>query len=570
MRSVAGSSLIGFLFVLALLAAGLAFFFLRGGAPASPSPSAEPGATPVPAGALEVVFAYGSEKQAWVEAVTARFNAGQPALPSGKRFVVSARAMGSGECIDDVAAGRCQAHLVSPASDAFIKLGNAKARAANGKDLIGRCDNLVLSPVVVAMWKPMAEALGWGRKPVGWADLLPLVGDGRGWGGLGQPQWGAFRFGHTHPAYSNSGLQTLFALVYAGAGKTAGLTLQDTAEAKVQAFVAGIERGVVHYGQSTGFFAKRLAANGPGYLSAAVLYESSVIEANAKPGLAFPLVAVYPKEGTFWSDHPCGVVEREWVTTDHRAAAERYLKFLLEKPQQEQALQFGFRPADPAIALAAPIVAANGVDPQEPRTTLETPSTEVMDACLRLWQQAKKRAEVVLVFDRSGSMNEGGKIAAARTGAEQLVSLLGDEDVFGLLPFNAQLQGDGSGLALKGSRQQALGQVRTLFADGGTALYDAIDKAYASLAARAGDGRIAAIVVLTDGADTNSRLPLDQLLAHLAAKHEGGGIRVFTIGYGKDANKEVLKRIADATQAAFYAGTTDNIITVFRDISTFF
>lgn len=530
----------------------------------------EPGTAPVPPDALELVFAYGSEKQAWVEAVTARFHAGNPTLPSGKRIVVTARPMGSGECIDDVAAGRCQAHLVSPASDAFIKLGNAKARAATGKDLIGRCDNLVLSPVVVAMWKPMAEALGWGTKPVGWSDLLPLVGSGRGWGDLGQAQWGAFRFGHTHPAYSNSGLQCLFALVYAGAGKTAGLTLQDVAEPKVKAFVAGIERGVVHYGQSTGFFAKRLAASGPGYLSAAVLYESSVIEANARPGLPFPLVALYPKEGTFWSDHPCGLVEREWVTTAHRQAAERYIAFLLGKPQQEMALQFGFRPSAPEIPLAAPISAAHGVDPQEPRTTLATPSVEVMDACLGLWQVAKKRAEVVLVFDRSGSMNEDGKINAARAGAEQLVSLLGDEDVFGLLAFNDRLFGNGSGTALATTRQQALGQVRGLFADGGTALYDAIDAAYVQLSSRDHQGRIAAIVVLTDGADTNSSLRLEQLLARFAAKREGGGIRVFTIGYGKGANKDVLKSIADATQAAFYAGTTDNIITVFRDISTFF
>ena len=196
------------------------------------------------------------------------------------------------------------------------------------------------------------------------------------------------------------------------------MTLQDVADPKVKTFVSGIERGVVHYGHSTGFFAKRLAASGPGYLSAAVLYESSVVEANSKPGLPFPLVAIYPKEGTFWSDHPCGVVDREWVSADHRAAAAIYLKYLLERPQQEQALQFGFRPAAPEIPLAAPLILANGVDPKEPKTTLETPSTEVMDACLRLWQEAKKHAHVVLVFDRSGSMNEDGKILAARTGAE--------------------------------------------------------------------------------------------------------------------------------------------------------
>jgi Ca-activated chloride channel family protein len=45
---------------------------------------------------------------------------------------------------------------------------------------------------------------------------------------------------------------------------------------------------------------------------------------------------------------------------------------------------------------------------------------------------------------------------------------------------------------------------------------------------------------------------------------------VFTIGYGREANQDVLRAIADATQARFYAGTPANIRTVFRDISTFF
>ena len=68
--------------------------------------------------------------------------------------------MGSGETIDSILSGRLQAHLASPASEAFIKIGNAESRAKTGKDLITSTDNLVLSPVVIAMWQPMAEAIG--------------------------------------------------------------------------------------------------------------------------------------------------------------------------------------------------------------------------------------------------------------------------------------------------------------------------------------------------------------------------------------------------------------------------
>src|SRR5262249_55655775 len=228
-------------------------------------------------------------------------------------------------------------------SGAYVQLGNAEAKAKGQKEVIGPTRNLVLSPVVIATWKPMAEALGWGKKPVGWADVLEVVRNKEGWAAKGHPEWGAFKFGHTHPEYSNSGLIALFAEVFAGTGKTEGVTVADVNNAKTAAFLNAIEKSVVHYGRSTGFFGKAMFANGPQYLSAAVLYENMVIESYAGKNrdLAFPVVAIYPKEGTFWSDHPVGVVQRDWVTEEHREAAKLYVDYLVKKEQQAKALKYG-------------------------------------------------------------------------------------------------------------------------------------------------------------------------------------------------------------------------------------
>ena len=94
-------------------------------------------------------------------------------------------------------------------------------------------------------------------------------------------------------------------------------------------------------------------ANGPQYLSAAVLYESMVVESYSEQNMPFPVVAIYPKEGTFWSDHPIGVVDREWVTPEHREAAKIYIQYLLDRPQQEHAITYGFRPASVEVAVGA-------------------------------------------------------------------------------------------------------------------------------------------------------------------------------------------------------------------------
>lgn len=373
----------------------------------TPRSSKPEGPPPPKEGLIELLFTYGSEKQDWVTALTTDFNRSGVKIGSGKLIRVTTMAKGSGECLDEAIAGTTQAHLTSPASSAFIKLGNAQWRAKTGKDLIPATDNLVLSPVVIAMWKPMAEAIGWGPKPVGWSDILALATEPQGWAARGMAQWGEFRFGHTHPQFSNSGLMSLFAEVYAATGKQAGLSVADVQRPEVARFVGDIERSVVHYGSSTGFFGKRMFADGPAYVSAAVLYENMVIESyRQKEALTLPLIAIYPKEGTFWSDHPAGVIEREWVTPEHREAARKYLDFLLARPQQEKALTFGFRPALAEVPLTAPIDAEHGVNPKEPQTTLEVPPVEVMDAVTRLWQEHKKRANVTLVIDVSGSMKE--------------------------------------------------------------------------------------------------------------------------------------------------------------------
>src|SRR5262249_18523224 len=136
------------------------------------STDSEPGASS--ADRLELTFTYGSEKEKWINEVTNEFNRGDHRTASGKRIYVRTYPMGSGEAIDEVLEGRRQPHIISPASAAFIKLGNAQSQSKTGKDLIGSTDNLLLSPVVIAMWKPMAEAIGWGKKPIGWSDILAL------------------------------------------------------------------------------------------------------------------------------------------------------------------------------------------------------------------------------------------------------------------------------------------------------------------------------------------------------------------------------------------------------------
>ncbi|WP_437755320.1 extracellular solute-binding protein [Sorangium sp. So ce1389] len=542
-----------------------------------PSSSAAPAASdrpaPEPAKApLTIVVAYGSEKKTWLEEQAQRFEARGEKTRSGRPIHIEPKAMGSGEAVQSIAAGELKPHVFSPASAVYVSLLNSAWSAKTGtpKPLSPAGDPLVLSPIVVAMWKPMAEVLGWPGKPIGWSDLVKVSADPKGWGALGHPEWGRFKLGHTHPEYSNSGLLAVLAEAYAGARKTRGLTAADLDAKATQDHLHAIEQTIVHYGKSTGFFSDKMLARGPAYLSAAVLYENLVIESYGKGGDApFPIIAVYPVEGTFWSDHPYAVLDAAWVGDEEREGAQAFLRFLKGKPQQERALELGFRPADPSIPIGAPIDAAHGVDPKQPQTLLEVPDGATLEKLLGVWQRAKKTSDVILVFDKSGSM-AGKPLAEAKSGARSFLDVLHDRDDVTLLFFDGVLHPAIGPKQLGKGKAELVARIDGTVADGKTALYDAVARAYdlALARAKAEPARIHAVVVMTDGKDEGSQLALDAVMKRFSG--EDAPVKVFTIAYGDGADPAVLEQIAEAARGSSAKGATDTIVGVYKDMASFF
>ena len=533
-----------------------------------PTPGPKP-AVGSPAGpAVEVSILYGSEKKTWLEEQIKAFHAGHAALPDGRAIHVTGKAIGSGEAMTAILDGNEHPTVFSPASGAYVTLLDQawQSRDNHTRPIAPAGEPLVLSPIVIAMWKPMAEAIGWPDRPIGWTDILAVSRDPRGWGKFGHPEWGAMKLGHTHPEYSSSGLLSALAIAYAGARTTRGLTAAVLP--KVEPFMADVEDAIVHYGKSTGFFSDKMIERGPTYLSAAVLYENLVIESYARQR-SLDLVAIYPVEGTFWSDHPYSVLDADWVKPEQRAAAGVFLGFLKARPQQERALALGFRPVDPAIKVGAPIDPAHGVDAKQPQTLLEIPDAATLDALLAAWRRTKKPADIVLVFDKSGSM-KGNPLDQAKRGAKAFLATLDARDHVTLMFFDHAVYPAFGPVELGKSRRELDGRIDGISADGGTALYDATLAAHGLLEARrkATAHRIRAVVVMTDGDDTNSTHRLD---ATVKAMHvEEGGASVFTIGYGDDPNQRALEAIAQAGSGSFSKGNVDTIIQTFRDLASFF
>lgn len=525
---------------------------------------------------VQVEIVYGSEKEDWLDVLIEEYNAQDNRTESGSRIEIVGVPMGSISSMDAILAQEITPTVWSPAASIYLPIANDRWQATNSGPLVDEdAEQLVLSPVVIAMWRPMAEALGWPERDLGWEDISNFSASEEGWSQYGFPEWGDFKLGHTHPQFSNSGYTSVIAEAYAGAGKQRDLTVEDLRDEEVRMFVEDVEKSIIHYGSSTGFFARRMFEGGPSYLSAAVLYENLIVaqEAERLAGRSqqLPVVAIYPKEGTFWSDHPYAILDAPWVTEEQTEAAELFQAYLLSEEQQRRALEFGFRPADPSIALSSPLDTDHGVDPSQPQTVLEVPEADVLVEVWDLWRDVKKPVDLVVVMDISGSM-QGQKIAAARTSLLQFIELLDDRDRLSVVLFNEELI-ELSPLSPLGEKRDDVSQrVSGVIECCGTRLYDGVEFGYNILETSGDPEHIRAIVVLSDGADTNSSQNLNTLVSTVGDIGEEGGnaTKIFTIGYGNDADFGILEQISEATGARSYEGSPETINEVYIEIATFF
>jgi len=549
-----------------------------------------------PGDCVVVDMAVSSEKITLLGDLADSFNASAGAKVNGRCVFVRPRSVASGlaatlipqEWPNPDANGEPPV-IWSPASSGWAGIVNARA----GREMAPPGTPFMLTPLVIAMPKPMAEALGWPATQIGFKDLLPLAQNPAGWGAVGHPEWGPFRLGKTNPNFSTSGLNFTIAEYYAAVGKTQGLTMEDLARPAAVDFARQIESSVVHYGDITMTFLNNwFAADARGtaltYASVVAVEEKSVIDYNKgnpdgvlSPGETArvprdPLVAIYPSEGTLYSDSPFIVLDAPWVDADEKAAAALFEDFVQQPDNQRTVLQYGFRPNNPTVPLADPIVEANGVGPAQPTATLGVPVPDVLIGILDSWAELRKEAGVLLVVDISGSMGEivtdDGKtrLDLAQQAAVGALDQFKASDDVGLWAFSTDLGGPDPNV-----RQLVpIGQIGTNKADiaraiegqfptNGTPLYEVTEQAYTTMLDSYDPAKINAIVLLTDGqnddgAPDDDNQQFQDLIARLQQGSEGSSsqpVRLFTISYGDDADQLTLRAISQATHAATYSAT---------------
>jgi formylglycine-generating enzyme required for sulfatase activity len=156
---------------------------------------------------------------------------------------------------------------------------------------------------------------------------------------------------------------------------------------------------------------------------------------------------------------------------------------------------------------------------------------------------------VVLVLDRSGSMKSEGKIAQMKQAVHSQLRAAGNNMQVQVVVFNdnaERLQGEIGA------------QVDTLQASGGTEIFKGLELAYQGLKS-AGEGQLVALL-MTDGQNGS------KVGSSVLNSFKADGIPIYTVPFGKDADIDLMQRIADETGGQLLSSSESALNLSFRQI----
>lgn len=337
---------------------------------------------------VEIGIAYGTEKQRWLQWAVDEF----AKTKDGREIQINLIPMGSLEGAQAILAGDQRINVWNPASalykDVFVQEWTIK----NNTDPIVREEQLALSPMVFVFWQERYDAFVAKYGEASFNTVAQALREPGGWDAIAKkPEWGLFKFGHTHPNQSNSGLMILSLLAYEFQKKQRSLELKDILDPPFQTWMNDLENGVSGLSNSTGNMMRDMVLRGPSSYDALCVYENVAIDyfKNAE-GRWGELRVAYPKRN-MWSDQPYYILNTPWSNDLQRKAAGRFADFLLTDTIQRAALNHGFRPGNPSVPIKFPespftIYQKNGLQVDIP-SVCEPPKAEVINNLLAIWQR---------------------------------------------------------------------------------------------------------------------------------------------------------------------------------------
>lgn len=428
---------------------------------------------------------------------------------------------------------------------------------------LGNQVKIMSSPVVLGLSSSAAQRLGFAGRPVGWAEIAEKAGQK------------AFSYGMTDPSASNSGFSALVgvASALAGAGNAVDANQVAAVTPKLTEFFSAQALSSGSSGWLSEAFEKR-AQDPAGKIDGLINYESVLLSMNAGGKLPEPLSIVYPSDGVVTADYPLTLLTG--ANDDARGAHQRLTDHLRTPDVQRRIAETTHRrPVVPGVELGARFT-------QKDLLELPFPATrDAVDALLSAYfNKIRRPSRTLYVVDTSGSM-AGDRIEALRTA---LVGLTGaDASLTGrfrgfrnreevtIMPFDTTPREPRTFVVPEQDPRAVLAEIKSfaegLNANGGTAIYDSLDRAYTVLApvlAKDPD-RFHSIVLMTDGENANGRDFAQFQTGFTGVPAQVRQVPVFTVLFGEGSGDE-LSKVADMTGGKVFDARNTKLTDVFKEI----
>ncbi|MFX1527767.1 MAG: substrate-binding domain-containing protein [Promethearchaeota archaeon] len=290
---------------------------------------------------VRITIIYSSEKASWMTMAYTDFMNEWRTTHPGEEIRIDMHPYGSSDSIISILNGEIFPTIWSPASSIWMTFLNTKWAEYTGSVIpiveISEAVKLIYSPVVIATW----EAFNATYNIKSFSDVRNLNLD---------PNVNV-KMAHTDPRLSNSGFMSVIMAISAASGITSeNLTMNELTNYGNQQWLREFESSAVMFGKSTGFLSRYMKEGGPNALNIVFLYENLIRDISST-SVGGKVIAIYPEEGTLYSDHPFCILNADWITPEQRVVADAFLDFLNQTKTVESAMAYGFRPIDPSIPI---------------------------------------------------------------------------------------------------------------------------------------------------------------------------------------------------------------------------
>ena len=443
-----------------------------------------------------------------------------------------------------------------PSDVAWFSSGKYLSLLPGAGSRIVASERIMLSPVVIGVKQSVAARFGWVNNPnVTWKDIEARSADG------------SFHFAMTNPAASNSGLTALIGVASALSGSSDAIDTGTIDKDALRAFF----RGQTLTAGSSGFLADTYVRQQDG-VDGMINYESVLLQLNSGGQLHEPLTLIYPKEGIITADYPFML-----LNAAKRDAYDKVVAWLrLPETQRRIMTETQRRPGVPGIPLDARFPATLLIELPYP-SRLDT-----IDALITAYLDEVRKPGVGDLRARRLGLDAGDRLASLQQAIKALTgtdtSLTGqfsrfrtNEDVT-FITFSSTVE-DVRDFMIDDTQPNSADMVAIrnyvddLVADGGTAIYSAVEEAYAQVAEKeaAAPDRLYSIVLMTDG-ENNAGVDLNQFESDVGGLPDAvRNVHVYPILFG-DASRPAMQHLADLTGGRLFDATSDSLGTVFKQI----